>query len=335
MTIVIVAGHVCLDLAPDLRDSPAAPDESYLRPGHLIEVGSMGCSAGGSVANTGRELQRLGVAVTAVGRVGDDALAASLRDVLDADGIDASGLAVDADSSTSYSIVVEPPGRDRTFWHHIGANARFTGDEVDPRGAALVHLGYPSLLPATLAHGGAPIARLFERARRAGATTSLDLAVVDSESSAARTDWRALLASIAPVTDILSPSFDDLSSALRLGEPYSPARAEALVDELLAAGVGVVAISAGAGGLHLGAASVERLLAAGPVLAGLAHDWAGRRLHRPAVSAPDARSTNGAGDASTAGLLAAMLRGESAERAMRLAQDSALHAMGAVSGVSA
>ncbi len=71
-------------------------------------------------------------------------------------------------SATSYSVVVQPPGADRVFWHHTGANATYDGAGLDVSGLDLLHLGYPALLPALLTDGGAPLAALLGRARAAG-----------------------------------------------------------------------------------------------------------------------------------------------------------------------
>src|SRR5690606_19221828 len=117
----------------------------------------------------------------------------------------------------------------------------FDGTTVDVGGARLVHVGYPPLLPGLAADDGAPLAALFERARARGATTSLDLAVVDPASPAGRVDWGRLFEAVMPHVDILTPSIDDLSSALRL-EPRE-GLAEELADRMIGLGAGIVAVS--------------------------------------------------------------------------------------------
>jgi sugar/nucleoside kinase (ribokinase family) len=211
------------------------------------------------------------------------------------------------------------PGTDRTFWHHTGANDDFDGRSVDVRGHELLHVGYPSLLPGVLVDGAHPLVELLSRAREAGATTSVDLAVVDPDSAVGTLDWASLLGHVWSECDIASPSLDDLTSALRIDEPYSPALVDRLADGMLAAGVAVAAISSGSNGLHLRTASAARLRAGGSVLAPLANAWADRSLTVPPLRVENPRTTNGAGDASTAGLLFAMTRGASPEQAAALA----------------
>ena len=91
-------------------------------------------------------LVELGVDVRAQADVGDDPLADVLIALLRARGIDGDGLRRVA-GSTSYSLVLQSPGRDRTFWHHVGANAGFDGRDVRFDGERVLHLGYPPLLP--------------------------------------------------------------------------------------------------------------------------------------------------------------------------------------------
>ncbi len=73
---VVVAGHICLDLIPRLRDSPA------LEPGGLTVVGPAVVSTGGAVANTGLALHRLGTSVAMMGKVGTDAFGRVVLDLL-------------------------------------------------------------------------------------------------------------------------------------------------------------------------------------------------------------------------------------------------------------
>src|SRR5947208_3444914 len=66
MRAAVVAGHLCVDLVPELLALPSTG------PGDLAEVGALHLSPGGCVANTGGDLAALGATVAAVGDVGDD-----------------------------------------------------------------------------------------------------------------------------------------------------------------------------------------------------------------------------------------------------------------------
>jgi sugar/nucleoside kinase (ribokinase family) len=200
MRSVVVAGHVCVDFIPELREASA------VRPGERLKIGPLTVQAGGCVANTGGDLAALGAGVQVVAHAGDDELGALLVALLRSRGTRTDQIRLLDGRSTSYSLVFEPGGQDRAFWHHVGANAEFGGSAVDPAAAAVLHVGHRSLLPALIAGGGAPLAALLERARAAGVTTSLDLAAIDPASPAAREDWPRLLERVLPLVDVFSPA---------------------------------------------------------------------------------------------------------------------------------
>src|SRR6059058_4040578 len=140
MRAAVVAGHLCLDFVPGLSAVPRTG------PGDLTEIGPLRLVPGGCVANTGGDLAALGAPVTVVGDIGEDALGDVLVGALAARALRTEQVQRVAGESTSYTIVLEPPGRERTFWHHVGANAAFDGSAVALDGASLLHVGYPSLL---------------------------------------------------------------------------------------------------------------------------------------------------------------------------------------------
>ena len=303
MFTIAVAGHVCADLIPELGSG------TEVAPGQLLEIGPLRIEPGGCVANTGSVLTALGVPVTISSSVGDDYLGRIVRDALTARGLDTRGLAVTAAAGTSYSIVVERPGMNRSFWHHVGANAAFDGSEVVLDGSDLLHIGYPPLLPALVADEGAPLVALLSRARALGVSTSVDMAVVDHDSAAGRVNWSALLRRTLPLTDIFSPSIDDLASALRLGRTLTPQQISDLGAELVAQGAAIVVLSAGADGLFLRTGSADRLAAGGRIVRALPAEWAAVERWMPALPLDHVVTTNGAGDAASAGLLHAVASG--------------------------
>ncbi len=316
MLPITVAGHLCADVTPALTTS------ARLEPGRLFEVGPLHFGLGGCVANTARALAGLGAPVAIHAAVGDDELGEVIGRAIDATAGLAGRPQVLPGETTSYSLVLEPPGLDRTFWHHVGANARLDGTGV-PVGAGLLHVGYPSLLPALLADDAAPLVTLLQRARAAGATTSLDLAVVDGTGPMGRLDWDRILRRVLPLVDVVSPSVDDLRSAL--GEAIvgdSGDRAGALARWLLDAGAAVAAVSDGDRGIRVLAADERRLRAAGPAFTDSALRWAGADLGRPPLPVA-ITTTNGAGDASSAGLLFAVAAGFGPQAAADLATATA------------
>ena len=312
---VVVAGHVCLDLVPEL---PAVPSVAA---GSLTDVGGMSLRLGGCVGNVARALAELDVPLRLATAVGDDDLAPVLLGLLVRHGLDVTGVPRLRDAGTSYSLVVEAPGLDRAFWHHVGANARFEGSQVDLEGATLLHLGYVTLLPSLYADGGRAGLELLRTARTAGVTTSIDAAVVDPRSAAAAVDWGGLVRQWLPSVDICTPSLDDLVS-MRLAGPTGGGSADADALEwarwLVAGGAAVALVTAGSDGMALATGSAQRLADGGRALAPHAPAWAEQALWRPAGDVV-VRTTTGAGDAAAAGLLCALLRGEPPGAALELA----------------
>jgi len=143
---IVVAGHICLDLIPEITTRKASLHE-LLEPGKLLAVGKAVTATGGSVANTGVALHKLGESVRLVGKVGDDPFGTAIREILEGSGRGlGSQLVTDPGSCSSYTVVISPPGIDRVFLHHSGTNDTFCQRDVRDghfRGASMFHFGYP------------------------------------------------------------------------------------------------------------------------------------------------------------------------------------------------
>lgn len=112
-----------------------------------------------------------------------------------------------------------------------------------------------------------------------------------------------------------------LSQAAATGDPTSAVKPDDLTrlgEWLLNAGVAVAGIKCGTKGFYLATGSKESFRRAGRgAPAGAA--WAGRRLFSDVFTVDLVASGTGAGDASIAGFLAAMLRGTGPEEALNMA----------------
>jgi len=333
MIDAIVAGHLCIDIIPRfLPHTPGAP-EALLAPGRLVEVGEAVVSTGGAVSNTGLSLARLGLDVRLVARLGDDLIGGLTRQVVERSGAHlGQGLTTAHGEPSSYTVVISPPGVDRIFLHCPGTNNTFGPEDVDDAllaGARLFHFGYPPIMRRMYADGGAELEALLSRAARLGATTSLDLSLPDAASASGRADWPAILARALPHVHLFLPSAEELQfmldrptyeEALRLpGGPVdalTPEAIAALADRALGMGARVVGLKLGHRGLYLRTAPALGDMGRGAPAAPAA--WAGREAWAPCFSVPVA-STVGSGDATIAGLLGGLLRGQGPFAAMTTA----------------
>ena len=319
--VVVVAGHICLDLIPRFESTDGT---AALRPGELVNVGEAILATGGPVSNTGLALHRLGVPTRLVAKVGDDAFGHEVQRLLRGHAPDlADGIRVDAKAATSYTVVISPPGVDRLFLHHPGANQTFGPEDASDAvmaGASMLHFGYPPLMRRFFAEGPGPMVELYERAHAQGLATSLDACGIDPTSEAGGADWRVWLTQVMPHTDLFSPSLDELRVMLGHG-PVEPAvdidLVTAAADELLGMGVAIVAIKLGEHGLLLRAADNPQRLQR------LAHlidmdRWAGACLYVPCFDV-EVAGTTGAGDSTIAGLLTAVTLGQTPDEAIRAA----------------
>lgn len=306
MNSIQVVGHLCVDLRPALGSTALAA------PGELAVVGPMQITMGGAVGNCGRVLAELGVRASLSACIGDDELGAMAVRLLGGDhDLD---LQVVPALATSYSVVVEPAGVDRSFWHHTGANIAFVGD-CAVTAEKVLHFGYPSLTPSMCADGGAPVVRLFERAHDQGVATSLDLAFVADNSPVRDVDWPALLRNAVARTDVFCPSWDDLASCL--GVPAEPDRelVTSWAEQFLEWGAGVVLLTLGAQGSYLRVAEASRL--GGLVACRIdANDWAGTATWAEPHAVDEVMRTNAAGDTYKAAFLARLVEGDSPQQCL-------------------
>ena len=198
--------------------------------GQLIEEIRM--SPAGSAGGTAITLAKLGAEVVTVGAAGSDDLGDVLVGSLGRFGIDTSHIARRDDVQTSSSVIPVRPNGDRPALHVIGANATLTHDVMpwdEIEQADFLHLGAPEFM-----HELAP--EVLERARTAGATTSIDV-LADG--------WPELLDMIGeslPHVDWFLPNREQAMALTGTDDVEAAGRA------LLVRGVGGAAITCGADG---------------------------------------------------------------------------------------
>ena len=330
---VVVAGHLCLDIIP------AFPRKVRLEPGHLAKVGPATLACGGGVANLGQALLRLDVDARLVGKVGDDAFGR----IVEAHLASYFPKAVESlkrapGESTSYTVVLNPPGIDRAFLHHAGCNDTFGPEDInldDVAKADLFYFGYPPLMRRIYQDGGVAFAELLAQVKGFGLTTVLDMAMPDPETDSGQSDWPAFLARVLPHIDFFLPSLDEICFMLGRSAPLDPAALASTAGLLLELGARVVGLKQGENGLYLKTAALSAVSDLGRAGPRDLDAWRERELWSPVFEA-ELQGTTGAGDATIAGFIKALVTGEPPEGCLTLANAvgaSSVEALDSVSGV--
>jgi sugar/nucleoside kinase (ribokinase family) len=333
----VVAGHICLDVHPDLSGAERLPFERIFVPGRLIEAGPVSYSTGGAVSNTGLALNRLGIGTLLVGKVGDDLFGQTLcRLIASHDEHLSTGMIIDPSAGTSYSIIINYPGVDRIFLHSPGANNNFDADDIPLElleQARLFHFGYPPLMHSTFVNNGEQLKKIFRQAHEMGVTTSLDMAFPDPSSQAGQADWRSILESVLPYVDIFIPSVEEILFMIRRGTyekmcasvagpnflaSITPELLSDVARELINMGTRIVGLKLGYRGLYVRTGNSIHIESMGRARPRSSDAWASKELWAPCFKVAVA-GTTGSGDATIAGFLAALLHELSIDEALRLA----------------
>ena len=323
---VVAAGHICLDIIPTLTSGQTRAEDLFI-PGGLVDVGPATLALGGSVANTGLALHRLGAKTRFVGKVGDDLLGkAILESLRQYDASFPKSMIVAVGEPTSYTIVLSPPQVDRGFLHCSGANDTFVVADLDPstwRGARILHFGYPPLMRGIAADKGHGLATAFADAQSSGTLVSLDMAMRATTPGLAPIDWRQWLRTVLPRVDVFLPSYEEIMPMLDPEmSPGSGAVGDAnclgkLAEELLSFGVPIVVIKLGDQGLYLRTSDHTANLSSREAWREFDwQTWRNRELLAPCFDV-EVVGTTGAGDCTIAGFLKALLEGEGPEAALR------------------
>ncbi|PIS27494.1 MAG: carbohydrate kinase family protein [Candidatus Marinimicrobia bacterium CG08_land_8_20_14_0_20_45_22] len=339
---IIIAGHVCLDLIPEF---PADTNPNLTKPGKLLTIGRVHYSTGGVVSNVGIALHKLGLTPRLIGKVGNDLFGRTIIEYFQSfDAALSQNIIVSGKDSTSYTIVVNPPGRDRTYWHHPGCNDSFGADDIglpDLYGARLFHFGYPPIMKRMYNNDGAELVEIFRKVKKAGLITSLDMASIDPNSPAEKADWNKILEALLPYVDIFLPSLDEILYMTKAQSLDQLSGTSSTINEqilntissnLIKRGAAIVGLKLGSDGFYLRTTLDQWRLAS---FIQNAASWAGRELLSPCFMVKE-MGTTGSGDCTIAGFLAAFLNGLSPSQAINSAVGAgacSIEALDATTGI--
>ena len=274
------------EINPDVVVSDPDPRPVFGQAERIVDA--IRLSIGSSSAITACGAARLGLRVSMVGVVGDDALGRFMLEALAARGVDVSACRVDPDRPTGASVILGN-GTDRAILTATGTIADARASDVP---AALLararhlHVGSYFLQPSL----AADVPALFRAARAAGLTTSLD---PNWDPSGA---WDGGFAAAAAEADVLLPNAVEASRLTGIDDVTVAARSLADGD---GARIRTVVVKLGPAGA----------LGVGP----------GGALERVSALPVTPVDTTGAGDSFDAGFLAAWLDGRPLVDALRRA----------------
>ena len=321
---VVVAGHICLDVIPDLSEMNLERPGDFYVPGSMTLAKPAKISTGGPVSNTGLNLTKLGIETFLMGKVGADAFGDITQMLLKKEWGIENTLVVDQSATTSYTVVVNPKGFDRMFIHDPGANNTFQADDIDYDLVAqcdLFHFGYPPLMQQMIANDGKELIEMFRRVHELGVTTSLDMCLPDYRKD--QTDWPKIFKGLCPWIDFYMGSAEETllmlhreeymalrdASDMDLLDTFSGDKMHRLSSELLEMGVHAVIIKSGSRGYYVRTPGRDILKTMGKAKPMDLEDFENREFWIPAFHCPTPPNATGSGDASIAGFLSAYLRG--------------------------
>lgn len=337
---VLCAGLSCLDMQLLKASTPSSREAIAPFTGCVVRPG-------GSAPNTASALRALGADAGVLTCAGDDFHGAELEKQFGLQGVDTSLLLQLDGVSTSLAVLPVFEAGGRGCWVDLSANDRLTPALMldamcTPGGAAALssvralHVGYPHLLKGlqggglrdVLDGGTAAITAAGGAVTRGGDDGGPPLRSVDINGATlgAFADADGVLAPALSRMDLLHANLEEACHVVGI-EPRACEESTAtdeelasLVEPLLDAGVAVVAVTLGKFGAYVAVTKdLERLQSAGGTLARATAGWeAGGAVRLPALPVSGEVNANGAGDAFTAGMIAAMLWRRSAAEPLSL-----------------
>ena len=311
---IVVSGHICLDIIPQWSGG----DINSMLPGHVLEMDGVEISTGGSMANVGIALHRLGYHPLLLGKIGDDAFGRIIQGLLNKqDTALAQHIIISSQDRSSYTIVLNPPDTDRIFLHFPGSNDTLTSADIAYdciEDANLFHFGYPPFMKQFYQNDGEEIVRMMKKIQQMGLLTSLDMAMPDPQKPAGKIDWQKLLKNVLPHIDIFVPSLDEILYMCKRNTYHlfqkkrkriELGMLEQLADQLIDWGAAIVLIKLGDQGLYLQTTSLWH-----PRLVNLLdqQQWSSRKLFSACFKTL-VSGTTGTGDATIAGFLSQVSEG--------------------------
>jgi len=265
---VIMLGDINVD---NIWPVPAIP-----KPGRDGLVDTIKMETGGAILNSTILLDRLGVATTLLGCVGEDIWADYVRRALAATGIDLSALQTTRDANTGLDFILVTPDGERTMFGYRGANKMLEAKKIDASvfdDTGLLHISGYALLEAPQSDA---VLKAVQTARERKIPVSID------------TGLEPVLRNKDGFLKILPALGICISGVAEVDALLGARTVEEAAEKLIGAGVGLAAIKLGKEGSLL---------------------MRGSETMRCPVFTVEAVDTTGAGDAYSAGIIYGFMHG--------------------------
>lgn len=225
---IVVVGSANTDLSVLSVRLPA--------PGETVLGSALAQSCGGKGANQAVAAARAGAQVSLVARVGDDDFGHAALRVLAAEGVDTTAVVVDVDAPSGAALIMVDAQGENQISVAPGANGRLCTADVERASSAIAEAD------AVLAQLEVPldaVTAALRAARAAGVNAILNPAPAPLEP---------LTADILDSVSLLTPNCAEAGKLLGVAEVVDP---EVAAGDLMALGVGAVALTLGAKGVCL------------------------------------------------------------------------------------
>lgn len=215
------------------------PVERMPERGKLTLVETTELHIGGCATNTGICLQKMGIPVSLMGKVGNDNLGKFIINKLREEGINTDCIRISSKFTTSGTSVLVHSDGERSFIHSIGANADFSKDDIDFsifKNFSIIHIAGPFLMPKFIGEG---LDETLKKAKEFKIITSVDT-VWDAFGK-----WFEGIGNSLPYIDFFFTSFEE--AKMITGEEEK----EKICDFLLKRGVKNVCLKMGEKGSYI------------------------------------------------------------------------------------
>ena len=234
MSEVVCLGELIVDMISSTRDASIEASESFFP------------TPGGAPANVAVGLVRQGVSASYIGKVGEDAFGRLMFNTMLSQGVDASGIAFDADARTTLNFNARRADgvRECLFYRNPGADMRLSPDDIREdlfRDALVFHFGSVTL---SSENGRAATDCALEYAKANGLLISYDPNLRLGLWTAPEEEIRDVIASYFAKADFVKISDDESEFILGTSDPRT------IAAKLTALGVKLVAVTMGSKGCY-------------------------------------------------------------------------------------